>query len=330
MGRRGRFVPITSLPCDIIGQMQVLTDDQNAHIHPLVMNGLVGRMLVLPRKSSRAKREILFLYGIHSSLERMNCLAESLQTYGRVIMPDLPGIGGMESFYKIGEKPLLDTYADYLASFIKLCYKRKKVTVVGFSFGFMIVTRMLQRYPEMTDKIELLVSVSGMAHYEDVAMKRLPRGSLLLLSRFASRRLPSKVVKTFILNKWCIKAAHNLTKKRNANYLSMPAEQLKEMIDYDTYLWKINDVRTYFAALKTILTFNNCLHVVKVPVQHVSTNGDQWLDEYLVEQHLHIIFSEVGLHQAKVKSHMPTLLVTSAEAGSYFPRSLRKLLHSGV
>jgi len=310
--------------------MQVLTDDQAAHIHPLVMNGLVGRMLVLPRKSSRAKREILFLYGIHSSLERMNGLAESLQTYGRVTMPDLPGIGGMESFYKIGEKPLLDTYADYLASFIKLCYKRKKVTVVGFSFGFMIATRMLQRYPEMTDKIELLVSVSGMAHNEDLSMKPLPRGSLLLLSRFASRKWPSKFMKVFVLNKMWIKTAYNLRKNQNAKQLVATTDQQQEMVDYDIYLWKINDVRTYFAILKTILTFNNCLHLVNVPVQHVSTNGDQWLDEYLVEQHMHIIFSEVGLHQAKFKSHMPTILATSTEAASYFPRSLRKLLHSGI
>ena len=40
----------------------------------------------------------------------------------------LPGLGGMDSFYSIGLKPSLDNMADYVASFIKLSYKRKKVS----------------------------------------------------------------------------------------------------------------------------------------------------------------------------------------------------------
>jgi hypothetical protein len=39
------------------------------YIQPLNMNGLRGRMLRLPAKNNK-KREILFIYGHHSSLER--------------------------------------------------------------------------------------------------------------------------------------------------------------------------------------------------------------------------------------------------------------------
>src|SRR5581483_6795608 len=74
------------------------------YIVPLNMNGLQGRMLHLPAPAGR-KREILLLYGHHSSLERWWGIAQVLNRYGAVTMPDLPGFGGMDSLYKIGRKP---------------------------------------------------------------------------------------------------------------------------------------------------------------------------------------------------------------------------------
>src|ERR1700734_583988 len=95
------------------------------YIVPLNMNGLQGRMLRLPAPLNK-KREILFVYDRHSSLERWWPLARELNRYGGVTMPDLPGFGGMHSLYRIGEKPSLDALADYLAAFMKLRYKRRR------------------------------------------------------------------------------------------------------------------------------------------------------------------------------------------------------------
>src|ERR1019366_5253595 len=120
-------------------------ENLNECIFPLNMNGLQGRMLKAPSKSK--SREILMVYGHHVTLERWFGLAEELLRYGGVTMPDLPGFGGMESLHKIGEKPSLDIYADYLASFIKLRYKQRRLTIVAEGFGFLAATRMLQRFP---------------------------------------------------------------------------------------------------------------------------------------------------------------------------------------
>src|SRR5690606_29130786 len=121
---------------------------------------------------ARKNRQILLVYGHHASLERMFGLAEELNKYGSITMPDLPGFGGMESFYKIGEKPTLDNLADYLASFIKLRYKRRRVSILAMSFGFLVVTRMLQRYPELVKKVDVLVSIVGFCHHQDFKMRR--------------------------------------------------------------------------------------------------------------------------------------------------------------
>src|SRR5689334_10233567 len=100
------------------------------YVVPLNMNGLRGRMLRLP-PPARKKREILLIYGHHASIERMFGLAENLNRYGGVTLPDLPGFGGMQSFYRLNEKPTLDNLADYLASFVKLRYKRQKVSILA-------------------------------------------------------------------------------------------------------------------------------------------------------------------------------------------------------
>src|SRR6266536_475449 len=73
-------------------------------IVPLDVNGLSGRMLHMPAPKGKGA-EILIIYGQHSSLERWWGLMQYINHYGAVTMPDLPGFGGMESFYKLGKKP---------------------------------------------------------------------------------------------------------------------------------------------------------------------------------------------------------------------------------
>ena len=94
--------------------------------------GLAGRVLRIP-SSSKLKRNILFIYGSHSSIERNFGLAESFARYGNVANPDLPGFGGMEPLYKKGLKPTKENMADYLADFIRTEYGNQKVTIAGFS-----------------------------------------------------------------------------------------------------------------------------------------------------------------------------------------------------
>src|SRR4051812_17423669 len=106
------------------------------YIVPLNMNGLTGRMLRLPPPAGKS-REALIVYGHHASLERFYSLAQVVNDDIGVTMPDLPGFGGMDSFYKIGEKADLDTMADYLASVIKLRYKKDQYfTIIAVSYGF--------------------------------------------------------------------------------------------------------------------------------------------------------------------------------------------------
>lgn len=161
-------------------------------IVPLNINGLEGRMLRMPSKK-RPKKEILLIYGHHAVLERWWGLVENLADYGNVTMPDLPGFGGMQSFFKIKRRPDIDTFADYLAAFIKFKYRNKRLSVYAISYGFVVVTRMLQRYPELAKKIDVLVSFAGFMHHDDILYKPGKRKNLLE-NRPVFRNPPSSII----------------------------------------------------------------------------------------------------------------------------------------
>ncbi len=306
--------------------MQIITDEQAAHIHPLTMNGLHGRMLVIPPKKPSRKREILFLNGVHSTLERVYGIAASLSNYGRVVSPDFPGIGGMDSFYRIGEKVTLDNYADYLAAFVKMRYKRKKVTIVGFSFGFIVATRMLQRHPELVKNVNLMVSAAGFTHYEDLALKPMFKFLVMTLSRIGSRKWGSRIVRYVGFNTAVIRGVNWSRRNKNLKLLNNSPEKLKELINFEVHLWHVNDMRTWFALLKLIFTLNNCLETVDIPVEHIATDGEQWLDNYKVEQHMLIVFTKFRVHVAHLPVHAPVTIADESEAASFIPETVRRIL----
>jgi pimeloyl-ACP methyl ester carboxylesterase len=166
---------------------QNITEAAN-HIVPLNINGLEGRMLQLPARKHGSKREILIIYGHHSTLERWWGFAQCFNRSGAVTMPDLPGFGGMESLYKIDKKPDLDTMADYMASFVKWRYRRKRFTIIGLSFGFLVATRMLQRYPELAKRVDILISAVGFSHHDDFLFSKTQRQLFTQFSKLLTHR----------------------------------------------------------------------------------------------------------------------------------------------
>jgi len=206
------------------------------YIVPLNMNGLQGRMLSMPGPKGR-NREILFVYGHHSSLERWFGLTQNLNRYGVVTMPDLPGFGGMDSFYKLGEQATIDNLADYLAAFIKMRYKRRRVSIAGMSLGFVIVTRMLQRYPELAKKVDLLISLAGFAHKDDFTFSKQRMLSYRATARLFSYRPTAIFFRRVCLNKLVLKTVYQHTHNAKNKFNGLAAEELKEMLEVEVKLY---------------------------------------------------------------------------------------------
>jgi pimeloyl-ACP methyl ester carboxylesterase len=295
-------------------------------IVPLDMNGLHGRMARLPAPAGK-KREILFIYGHHSSLERWWGLIRDLNQYGSVTVPDLPGFGGMDSFYKIGEKPTLDAYADYLAAFIKLQYKRKKVSIAALSFGFIVVTRMLQRYPDLVGRVDLLVSVVGFAHKDDFSFSRTRHALYRYGAGFFGYRLPAVFFRNVILSPLVLRLAYAKTHNAKKKFEGMSPQDIDAIMDFEIYLWHANEIRTYMRTTVAMLTLDNCKKQVSLPLYHISVKADRYFDAKIVDQHLRVIYSSVTEIPSTMDSHAPSIIADLEESAPIIPPGIRKLLN---
>lgn len=311
--------------------MQHKDPDPAQFITPLNMNGLQGRMLRLPASKSAKSpnRELLVVYGHHAELERWWGLIQNFSAYGNVTMPDLPGFGGMDNFYKLGQKPTIDNLADYLAAFIKLRYKRRRFLIVGISFGFVIATRMMQRYPEIAKRVDVAVSCVGFAHHDDFLFTKTRMFMYRTLSRVvATAPIPLFFDKLF-LNRWVLKYAY--TKTHNARHkfeqaASQSPEMFNAVLQTEIKLWRINDLRTHMFTTHQFLCLDNCQKRVNVPVWHVHAKKDYYFDNSVVEQHFKVIFKDFVDVEFNLTTHAPSVNATKKESADFIPLKLRRML----
>lgn len=301
------------------------------YIRPFNINGLRGRIMYLPAPKGK-KREIMYVQGHHSSLERNFGVAKLLNRYGAVTVPDLPGFGGMDSFYKIGEKPTLDNLADYLAAVIKLRYRGRKITLSGLSLGFMIITRMLQKYPKLNKQVDLLVDFAGVSDKTDFNYQPRTYWTFRILTRFFSFWFPSAILKYVFLNGPLIKLGYAVfepifVKDKSSKIRSQPEDVRKQLIDFEVYLWKCNDIRTYMYVAHKMLTLTLNNQPIENKVYYIAVEGDRYFNEISVEQHLRQVFTEVVMVKSKVPSHAPSIIASENDALPFLPQQIRRLLN---
>lgn len=284
-------------------------------------------MLHVPSPENKNKN-ILLIYGHHAMLERWWGLVQNLNDYGAVTMPDLPGFGGMDSFEKIGRKPDLDAFADYLAAFIKFRYKRKRVTIVGISFGFVVVTRMLQRYPELSRKVDILVSIVGFMHRDDFVYSPRQRGVFRRATRFFATKPVAFLIRYGALNRFVLTTLYVKLPNSKRRMIEVTEEEFQSTIDFEVQIWKANDVRTHWLTTSEFLNLDNCTRPIKLPVYHVASEMDHYFNNEIVKQHMLIVFTDYHRYTARSKAHTPSILADKRASSVLIPPPLRKVLAS--
>lgn len=276
------------------------------------------------------KRELLLISGHHTSLERMYSFIEVLNDYAGVTMPDLPGFGGMDSFYKIGEKPDLDTMADYLASFIRMRYKNRRFSIAGFSYGFLVVTRMLQKYPDIAKRVDDVISVVGFTHHEDFLFSKNRKTIYRLFSRSVAGRFSSVLFRNIFLHPQILRTFYAKTPNAKVKFSGLTPEEHAFLTDFEIHLWRTNDVRTQFATGYEFLYVDNCKERVDLPVWHISVDSDNYFNNAVVEQHLNVIYKEVHICPANIDKHMPLPTADKKEAAQLIPRKIKQMLNKKI
>lgn len=295
------------------------------YIMPLDINGLEGRMLHVPAPSLKT-RNILLVYGHHAMLERWWGLVQNLNDFGAVTMPDLPGFGGMDSFEKIGRKPDLDNFADYLAAFIKFRYKRKRVTIVGISFGFTVVTRMLQRYPELARKIDFVVSIVGFMHGDDFVYTPRRRAVFRHATRLFATKPAAFMIRYGALNRFVLTTLYAKLPNSKRRMIEVTEDEFRDTMDFEIQIWKANDVRTHWLTTSEFLNLDNCTSQINLPVYHVASEMDHYFNNEIVKQHMLIVFNDYHQYKARSKAHTPSILADKKTSATLIPPALRRIL----
>lgn len=294
-------------------------------IVPLNINGLDGRMLHAPAPV-KSSREILLIYGHHAMLERWWGLVQNLNEFGVVTMPDLPGFGGMDSFEKIGRRPDIDAFADYLAAFIKLRYRNKRITIVGISFGFLVVTRMLQRYPELNKKVDMLVSVVGFMHRDDFIYGRHQRNFYRRVTRIFATRPVAFMIRYGALNRFILKTLYAKLPNSKRRMIEVTPEEFNDTLEFEVKIWKANDVRTHWLTTSEFLNVDNCTKQIDLPVYHVVSEQDHYFNNDFVKQHMLVVFKGYHGYAARSKAHTPSILADKKAMRVLVPPGLRRVL----
>jgi pimeloyl-ACP methyl ester carboxylesterase len=307
--------------------MKKTAPEKPSFILPLEINGLKGRVLKMPAQK-KDKREILLIYGHHSSLERMYGMAEHLANYGNVTMPDLPGFGGMDSYYKLGEKPTLDNLADYLATFIKLNYRNKRIIVGGMSFGFVIVTKMLQKYPQLAKQIDLLVAIAGFSHAKDFKLKKRTLLTFRYTGIVFSNRWPAAFAKYVALKKPLIKLTYYILASKNSKIKDADSEERRRRINFEAVLWQCNDIRTYMETTVTMMKLDLTKQKVgSLPLFNITVGADQYFNHRTVIKHFKQIYDDVKTYEVTMPNHAPTVISTAEEVKFLFTKEICQALN---
>ncbi len=302
----------------------------NKELSELNIGGLHGRILKLEACDDQ-DLDILVVYGIHSSLERMYTTAKFHSRYGRVWMPDLPGFGGMDSFYEINRLPDLDSYADYLYTCLKT-YKldEKRIRIVAMSFGFLVVTRMLQKYPKMSRNIEFVISFVGFGRTEDFSIKTFSRPLVKLSILIGSSKLGSMFVEKLIFNKLSLRLMFAVFRILNPNpkYRHESKSKQKEAVEMELELWSSNDARTKFYTYKVLsdLDLTKSGKPIDLNLYDMVTPADQYFDSESVSSTLGKLYKQSSTFQASLDVHAPSVIGSEEDVAKIYPDSIKKIL----
>jgi hypothetical protein len=103
-------------------------------------------------------------------------------------------------------------------------------------------------------------------------------------------------------------------------------EEFTKYMDFELRLWRANDVRTHWLTTSEFISLDNLGRYVSLPVAHVVSSNDHYLDNLRVEQHMRQVFSDYEQFIARTKAHVPGVLADKKAMGVMLPTGLRRLL----
>jgi len=287
-------------------------------------SGLKGRIVHYPA-TTKAKQTFVIIAGQHGSHERMLSFIEFLADYGDVYSIDMPGFGGMNSFASIGKPISHESYAEYLYAVLKTQKLTSNITIFAVSIGGQFATRMMQMYPDSQKWVKTFVGFVTFGAGKDFCMKHPYRGIARALAVANSNPISLPIFKLLVFNRLSVRAFLHVFSLFKRKMKSNDPAMRKKSIEMEFYHWMMNDRRTH--AKTTLLAFNEDLRVktdelIKVPMRHILTANDQYVDDKEVNKTFRDLFSNYTPHYLTLGVHMPSAMGGKADIAKLFSQEL--------
>jgi pimeloyl-ACP methyl ester carboxylesterase len=305
-------------------------DDNSGQISEYKFLGLRGRYGHWQAKSSAAKRTFVIVYGQHASLERLSPIIELFRRYGDVYAADNPGFGGMEPSYKIKRRPDLKFFADHLGHFVNTYVpKNRRITFVGVSLGFQIITEALNKHQGIQLRTEQLISLMGCISHKEIRLPLSYKVPLVYLMALPVKTwLGSRIFK-LLARESVIVFAYLISKPIQVKLRGLTIKQSIVYAKQQAQLWIINDARTH-ASTAWDLVYHNDLssYRIGVPTVHLGVINDHVIDSGLVKKELVKVFKSVEIYDLALENHAPLDIDTEEDVRALMPKALAKLLET--
>lgn len=304
-----------------------------ASIKPLEIDRLFGRILEFsPAKKSDDHRTIILVYGQHASLERVFGIAEYLSQFGRVLVPDLPGFGGMAPWRRKGQKPNFENYAKYLGSFIdQKVGSKKPIQIVGMSFGFWAVTRLFQLRPDLAKRCRLVASLVGFVDGRSMKFGFWQRHFYLKTTWLIQNPTLAWVFNRICLPPPLLRFVYSRTSLWKDKLSGVSPADKKALVDFEVNLWQINDTATWASTARQMMTKNlKGQPPVETALLHIATDNDQYIDPQKNRADLEQVYGRVDIVTVKTPAHAPPVIANARQVAKLLPADFGQWLRQSL
>ncbi len=292
-------------------------------IHPIEINGLTGRMVVLAAHDIKKRdHKIVMLGGHHTAHERTISFGHFLQQFGTVYMIDLPGFGGMNSFQTVGMPISYESYATYLKDVLKKYNLTEDVTVFAVSIALQFMTRMFQMFPETVGWFRNCVGFVGFTCAKDFNIKQPKKFLISMIALVGSNPIGLFVLRIFYLNRFCLGVymyVFHLFKKKMQ---SDDPDMQKKMLQMEKYLWLNNDQQTHATMTRAMFSVDlrdfSGSEPIPITLKNVVAKDDQYFDITEVRKNASDLYAQYEEYTIRLGAHMPSMLSGVDEVAQLF------------
>jgi hypothetical protein len=189
---------------------------------------------------------------------------------------------------------------------------------------------MLQKYSELNEKVDLLISFVGLTSKNDFGVKKRNFVFFKYGSRILSNRLLSAIGQHIVLRGPVIRLAYKSVEDKHSKLQDANSEERKKRVEFEIFLWQCNDLRTYFYSAAEMFRVDLTDIKVDQKVYNLAAASDRYLNNNMVEINMKRIFSDFEFVKSKMPNHAPTVIATAKEASPYVPGRIRQLLRKPV